>query len=184
MTIYIRIILLSLLWICFNNRIVTAQEYITRNGTAVFTSSVPLHEFQGVSNHLTGLINFETGLVDFFLDLETLETGNNKRDKDMRLTLDTKNFPFAEFTGNLRSTPDLEDLNNRAVTVMGTFTINGVTNQMEITGTLNRNNEKVSVQASWEINLKDFDIDPPGILFYRVDEIVKIEIEALLKPEN
>jgi len=183
-TIYFRVILLSVLWIFLTNEIVTAQEYITRNGTATFTSSVPLHEFQGVSNHLTGLINFETGLVDFFVDLETLDTGNNKRDKDMRQTLDTENFPFAEFTGKLKNIPDITKLDNREVSVAGEFTVHGVTKQMEITGTLKKNDENILVEATWELNLNDFDIEPPGILFYRVDEIVNVEIEALLNPEN
>ena len=78
-----------------------AQNYYAENGTANFTSSVPLYEFTGTSEQLTGLINLTDHTVDFYLDLETLDSGIKKRDKDMRLTLETKKFPFTEFYGSL-----------------------------------------------------------------------------------
>ena len=63
---------------------VTAQSYFTDAGTAIFHSKVPLHSFSGTSENLTGLINLDDKTVDFYLDLATLDTGNGKRDKDLR----------------------------------------------------------------------------------------------------
>ena len=69
-----------------------AQNFYTESGTAIFYSKVPLHSFSGTSNTLIGAINLVDKTVDFYLDLETLDTGNAKRDKDMKLTLDTENY--------------------------------------------------------------------------------------------
>ena len=67
--------------------LVVSQSYYAENGTVNFTSSVPLYEFTGTSNQLTGRINLADSTVDFYVDLETLDSGIKKRDKDMRLTL-------------------------------------------------------------------------------------------------
>ncbi len=164
--------------------ILFGQSYMTEEGHAEFTSSVPLHSFTGSSNHLTGLINFDENLVDFYIDLQTLDTGNGKRDRDMYSTLNVEDHPFAEFTGSLASTFDPESSNEQEVTVAGDFTIHGVTNSIEVGGTLQKVNNALRLEASWILNLRDYKIEPPGILFYRVDEEIEIRIEAELEQQE
>ncbi|MDZ7721227.1 MAG: YceI family protein [Balneolaceae bacterium] len=163
---------------------VQAQSYITETGHVEFTSSVPLHSFTGTSDHLTGLIDFDENLVDFYIDLKTLDTGNGKRDRDMYSTLETDEFPFAEFTGTLQSSFDLASTDEQNVTVAGDFTIHGVTHSIEVDGSLQHRNNTLSLEASWILNLNDYEIEPPGILFYRVDEKIEIRIDAQLEPQD
>ncbi|HKL14453.1 MAG TPA: YceI family protein [Balneolaceae bacterium] len=156
--------------------------YYTDSGHAEFTSSVPLHSFAGESNHLTGMIDFRENLVDFYLDLNTLETGIGKRDRDMYQTLNVDEHPFAEFTGTLE-TPFNPDSSARQVArVTGEFSINGVVKEVSIEGTLQARGERIMLNVGWELRLEDYDIEAPGILFYRVDEVQSIQIEGSLKP--
>lgn len=159
-----------------------AQAFNTESGTAKFHSKVPLHTFTGSSDHLTGRINLADSTVDFYIDLNTLDTGISKRDKDMRSTLETDEYPFAEFYGKLISgfEPDIE--NPQEVTVRGEFTIHGISRELEVEGTLQPVEDGLSLTAAWTLDIEDYDIEPPGILFYRVNENQDIEIEAHLKP--
>lgn len=160
-----------------------SQVFVTENGHAEFHSSVPLHTFTGESGYLTGMIDFEENLVDFYLDLETLETGNGRRDRDMYRTLNVEEYPFAEFTGALES-PSSFDLNSgekQAVRVSGEFTLHGITQEKTVEGTLQKQGNEVLLEAQWIQNITDHDIEPPGILFYRVDEEMEIRIEARLR---
>lgn len=161
---------------------VQAQVYKSESGHAEFESSVPLHSFVGSSDHLVGKINLRNGVVDFYLDLTTLDTGNNKRDKDMRETLETDQYPFAEFYGKIGSNFDSTVTQPQQVTVQGTFTIHGVEQNLTTQGTLQQTPDGLQVEAGWTLNLTDYNIEPPGILFYRVDEEIDIQINALLKP--
>ncbi|MDZ7691958.1 MAG: YceI family protein [Balneolaceae bacterium] len=156
------------------------QSFKTESGHAEFQSEVPLHTFTGTSDHLVGLINLEDSTVDFYIDLNTLETGISKRDKDMKSTLETDNYPFAEFFGKLVSDFDPKDNAPQPVTVKGEFKIHGISREVEIDGTLQNTDEGLKVQASWTLNIENYDIEPPGILFYRVDKNQDIEIEAVL----
>ena len=160
----------------------TAQVYNTEKGTAEFTSSVPLHTFTGTSDKLVGQINLAENTIDFYIDVNTLKTGNKKRDKDMRITLESKEFPFAEFFGKLSTPFDPDNTEKQPVKVNGKFTIHGVSQDVEIDGTLQATAKGLQVEANWDLNLKDYDIVPPSLLIVKVDEVQKIRIDALLAP--
>ena len=159
-----------------------SQAFKTESGTAEFTSSVPLHSFTGTSHHLVGKISLPDSTVDFYLDLNTLDTGNNKRDKDMYETLESEKYPFAEFYGKLVTPFNPDTAAVQKVKVRGTFSIHGASREMVIEGTLQQTGNGLKVTASWTLDLSNYNIKPPGILFYRVDEEVDIAINATLKP--
>lgn len=161
-----------------------AQIYKTESGKAVFLSKVPLHDFEGSSDQLVGLINLEDKTVDFYLDLETLDTGNGKRDKDMRLTLETKKFPFGEFFGKLVSDFDTNSSEIQPAKVEGVFKIHGKEKEVEIDGTLQMTGEGILLTAGWILNLEDYAIKPPRLLIIKVDEEQEITINALLTPQE
>ena len=173
---------LSIFLLLFLTGLSFAQSFKTEEGKATFYSRVPLHNFEGNSENLVGLINLDEKTVDFYIDLETLDTGNGKRDKDMKLTLETKKYPFAEFFGKLISDFDHESSEVQDVTVAGTFKIHGVEKEIEVDGTLQMKDEGLYVTAGWILSLLDYNIEPPKILFIKVDKDQEIEIEALLKP--
>lgn len=176
-------VLILLIIVAFS-RSVNGQAFMTKTGHVEFTSEVPLHSFTGRSDHLVGKINVSESTVDFYVDLATLDTGNGKWDKDMRETLEVESYPFAEFYGKIISDFDPERMTEQQVTVQGDFKVHGVSNKAEIEGTITPSADGLRVKASWVLNLDDYDIEPPGILFYRVDEEQDIRINALLTPIN
>lgn len=175
------ILFLFLMLICQPHKLL-GQSYMTKSGHAEFDSSVPLHSFTGESDHLVGKFNLKDSTIDFYLDVNTLETGISKRDKDMQETLNAEEYPFAEFFGKLKSPFDPAKNGTQEVTVVGEFTVRGNTRDIKINGTLEKTPEGLRVKAAWTLNITDYDIEPPGILFYRVSEEIDIRIDALLKP--
>lgn len=159
-----------------------AQSYMTENGKATFYSQVPLHTFSGSSNHLTGMINLENNVVDFYLDLTTLDSGIQKRDRDMRETIETDKYPFAEFYGKIISGFDPTKVGIQDVTVKGNFKIHGIEKEEQFFGTLEMKPKGLLLKAKWVLRLEDYDIVAPSLLIVKVDEEQKIEIEALLQP--
>jgi polyisoprenoid-binding protein YceI len=154
--------------------------YYTGSGHAEFTSSVPLHSFTGKSDHLTGMIDLRDNVIDFYLDLNTLKTGIGRRDRDMYRTLNVSDHPYAEFTGSLETGFDSESGDAQKVTATGVFTMSGVARDVRIDGQLTKTGSGLLLEAEWIINIRDHDIEPPGILFYRVDEEMEVRIRAVL----
>ena len=161
-----------------------AQTFWTEAGHAEFTSSVPLHTFTGESDNLVGQITLADSTVDFYIDLTTFETGIGKRDKDMRKTLETDDYPFAEFFGKLTTAFDPLIETDQTAIVRGDFSIHGVTRSVEISGTLRMAGDELLLSASWKLDLEDYDIVPPRLLIIKVDALQKIRIELVLRPKS
>jgi len=160
---------------------VFGQSYSSDVGHVEFLSSVPLHSFVGSSDVLTGVINLTDASVDFYVDLESIRTGNRKRDKDMRKTLETDEYPFAEFYGSLDSTVDSLLSEPQPVKVSGDFTIHGVSRKIDVSGTLQFVDGGVLVRAEFIILLDDFEITPPRLLVFKVDQEQRISLSSTLE---
>lgn len=161
-----------------------AQVYYTESGRVEFHCEVPLHSFTGHSNYLVGKINLNSGIIDFYVDVHTLQTGIGMRDDDVLETLEANKYSFAGFYGKLVSGFDPGSNHPQKVTVKGEFTVHGVSSPVTISGTLQKTDQGLRLNAAWKLNMKEYGIKPPGILFYRVDEVVDIRIEALIPSQN
>jgi len=159
-----------------------AQAFKTETGHVQFHSTVPLHSFTGQSEHLVGKISLADSTVDFYVDVHTLKTGIGMRDQDMMETLNADKYAFADFYGKLISPFDPDSSQPQEVQVKGDFSVHGVKKEITIDGTLQRTDEGLHVEAAWTLNMKDYDIKPPSILFYRVSKEVDISISATLSP--
>jgi len=162
-----------------------AQEiWATDSGFVEFTSRVPFFEFNGQSEQVTGQINAADSTVDFYVDLETLRTGNGKRDKDMRITLNTHNHPFAEFYGKLLTPFDSAIQGQVPASVSGLFTLNGISRPIVIDGSLDISHDEIRLEASWILRLDDYSIQPPKLLVLKVDQDQSVSLSVVLKPVN
>ncbi|AXJ02164.1 Polyisoprenoid-binding protein YceI [Cyclonatronum proteinivorum] len=158
-------------------------RFMSDSGYVEFVSRAPLHEFAGTSQQLSGLIDLETQILDFFVDLETLDTGNRRRDRDMRRKyLETHRFPFAEFTGTFTETVPASLSERTPVTVQGSFTMREITHEIQVDGFLTPEDGGIRVTASWEILLEDYNIDRPRIVFYELSDVQRVSIDILLQP--
>lgn len=158
-----------------------AQSFMANDGYVEFVSTAPLLEFKGVSENLTGLIDLETMMIDFYVDLNTLETGIRRRDRDMRSSyLETDKFPFAEFSGKLMSEFDPNLTAEQEVKATGTFRIHGVKKEIDVVGTLTPNGNALQLNASWVVLLEDYNIARPKVLFYELAEEQTVNISIQL----
>jgi len=161
------------------------QRFGARDGEIAFVSTAPLQQFRGVSPHLTGEVDFASRGVSFFVDLATLDSGNRRRDRDMRRSyLQTERYPFATFNGTFQGSVDPRTLTTDSVEVVGVFTLREIERPLTVRGEVSREGEGVRVRASWPLLLGDFGIDRPRILFYEISESLTLELDILLLPES
>ncbi len=175
---------LVLIFIMFNSFVfnAAAQAFKTNNGHVEFLSKAPLNEFIGTSEKLKGLIDLDKNLLDFYLDLNTLDTGIKLRDKHMRDNyLETKKYPFAEFSGRIKEDINPNNKDSQRVTAIGKFKIHGIERVVEVLGELVfSSNQSVHLKASFSIKLSDYKIPIPSVLFYELSEEQIITINTKL----
>jgi polyisoprenoid-binding protein YceI len=166
-----------------------AQQYFGENGYAEFESRAPALTFTGTSENLAGLIDLNVRTVDFFLDLNTLDTGISLRNRHMRDSyLRTSRFPFAEFRGRFADDVEVDLLNEspQKVQVQGTFTIHGITRERTVEGTLTFEDggAVVFLEALFEVALEDHNISRPRVIFYELSDIQRVTIRIQMEKYN
>lgn len=173
---------LFLFLFCYST-LVSGQAFYTETGNVVFISKAPLSEFEGESSNLNGLVDLDKNLLDFFLDLNTLDTGIGLRDRHMRENyLETEQFPFAEFTGKMDDLPELVMGEKVPVKALGKFTIHGIERDMEVNGFLTLlNMNEISLEAEFEVLLSDHEIPLPKLVFYELAQNQTVKLSATMK---
>lgn len=167
----------------FSSILIHAQNYVLQNGHAEVHGQAPVSSYTGVSDALEGTLNTTSGNVDFKLKLQTLKTGNHKRDRDMYKTLDVDVHPYAEFNGRITSKFNPQNKEKQKVTVKGNFSIHGVSKEIEVNGTLEPTDEGLMLTASFPINITQYGMKRPHILAYKVDDKHTIQVNGLLHQE-
>jgi polyisoprenoid-binding protein YceI len=172
-----------LILICFalSPGLLYAQVYQVQSGHAEFTGYTPLFSFEGSSDSLHGTVNLADSTVSFQLPVKSIDTGNSKRDRDMRRTLESEEYPYISFSGNIIDQKLSETVRTDSATVQGSFAAHGVSRQVTIRGLLKTMRDSLKIRASWPLDITDYQIDPPNVLFYSMKERVEVRIEAVLK---
>lgn len=152
-----------------------------------FVSEATLESFEGTTENIDGYLLWSgddfTNESEFYfeVDLATLDTGMGLRNRHMRENyLETDQFPFAEFSGKII---DVKKISNQEYKIgtKGIFKIHGKQTEMEISGHVIIQDEKYNVKSNFEINLNDYNIKIPKLMFMKINELIKIELNFNLK---
>ena len=130
-------------------------------GELAFDGRGTLGAFTGttasVRGQLVGGANLEAvrGWVE--ADAATMVTGNGRRDKDMRSSLEVDRYPVIRF--DLAAVGAGEAIGDSIpVTLRGTFTIHGVRREQAVTGWVWRSAGQLRFIGRTPLNLKDYKI--------------------------
>jgi polyisoprenoid-binding protein YceI len=154
------------------------QKINVKDAHAEVHGKAPLNKYKGVSDKLKGEIDLNTNSVWFTIPLQSIKTGNSKRDKHMCSALEVKEFPTASFNGTIVSDFDYSKKFPQKVTVKGSFTIHGQTRELTVIATMVPSENGIGLSADWSLSLSDFNIKRPAIGFYKVKDFHKIYING------
>lgn len=165
------------------------QEYTGDQLSATFTSEAKLSSFDGNSTDLKGLFDLKQNLIDFYLDLNTIETGIKLRDKHMRNDyLETKQYPYAEFSASF-SESDLKKVQSREsgeYILNGSFSVHGVEKEKEVSIKIEFKNQgqEIYFSTAFSILLTEHNIKIPKVMFYELSNNINIKTHGLLYLQN
>jgi polyisoprenoid-binding protein YceI len=131
------------------------------SGTLSFDGRATAGDFVGttsaVSGQLTGASDV-TGVRGWVeAPVNTLKTGNGKRDKDLNKSMESDKFPVLRFE-LARVTRAGGTTDSLGVVLHGTLAIHGVTREVELPGTVQLSQSAARVRTDFPLNLKDYRI--------------------------
>ncbi len=172
------------------------QEFhvdLDADNTVLFRSSAAIEVVEGRTDRIDGYIVLDSERVEagepsgptgFYLevDLASLDTGLGLRNRHMRNNyLEVQQFPYATFDGTIQ---DVERLPAERFRVwgVGVMEIHGVSRQMRIPCDLSPEEDGYRAHCSFEVLLTDFDITIPKLMFLKLANEIRLELDFTVRP--
>jgi polyisoprenoid-binding protein YceI len=131
------------------------------SGTLSFDGHATVGDFVGRTQEVTGQITGarELGGVRGWVEapVQSLKTGDGKRDKDLNKSMESAKYPTLRFdlTG---ISPHPAKGDTVPVTLQGMLHLHGVTQRVQLPGTIQLRDNQARVQTDFPLNLKDYKI--------------------------
>lgn len=164
-----------------------SQQYITRDGITEFDGSKAAFEpIKAKNNSSISIIDIENGGVaaliyikDFNFRLGLMQEHFNEN------YLESNKFPKSTFEGDIKDF-DFNKLTNdfKNYYIQGKLTIKGVTQIVNTEAQLRLIDEKLELKCNFNILLSDFKIKIPRVVFKKIDEKVKINLNFKYEKNN
>ncbi len=160
------------------------------SNNVLFTSEVVGLQFDGTSRSIDGYVYWEGdgpfsqgSQFLFAVDMSTFDTGIGKRDRDMRVVLNTRKWPQAQFKGTIATlTADTSATDTYRALTRGTFSLHGIELPVEIPATVALGDSTSHIDATFTIRLQDYSIEAPSLAaFIKVSEEVDVSVQVHMK---
>lgn len=156
-----------------------------------FTSSTALLDFDGITSNIDGYIYWEgeevfgeNNELYFEVDLNSVETGIGKRDRDMREdVLETDKYPKTWYKGKITNVSvDSGNKNKYSVSSNGKMFLHGFEKELDINAEIEIVGDEMHVICNFSVFLKDYEIEAPRLLaFIKVAEEIKLHLDFKLE---
>ena len=136
-----------------------------------------MHEVEATSKEIvyTASLNPSAKIIQTVtatVDVTSFDSGNSNRDSHAMEVVDAMSFPEVTFT----STSIVPQKNS--LTVSGTLTFHGVTNDVTATAIPEWGSDKLIVHAAMPISLTAFKVERPSLLFVPVHDTLNFTLTA------
>ncbi|NND95313.1 MAG: YceI family protein [Flavobacteriales bacterium] len=168
-----------------NSIIALSQEVLmSDNATISFKSEAPLEIIEAESNDCLGVVRMTDATFLFKVRIRSFEGFNSplQREHFNENYLESGKFPDAQFNGYILT--DLQELDEKwkSFTIKGDLEIHGVIQERVIEVNMRlEGGDTIEYYAEFEVELIDFDIDVPRIVFEKLAESIQVRIEGILQ---
>lgn len=153
-----------------------AQQFIGKNGIISFFSETPLENISAENKKVSAIYNANTKEIAFQLKITDFVFPNSLMQEHFNENyLESDLFPKSTLTGKVIK------MENTKATVEGNLTIHGKTKKIIVVGELKQEKGTIHIIADFKVALKDFDIDIPTVVMYKIAEQVAVHINIKLQ---
>jgi polyisoprenoid-binding protein YceI len=157
------------------------QKYKAEKGSASFFSKSAMEDIKAENARVTSLFNEATGDIafsipvkDFKFDQALMQEHFNEK------YMETEKYPTSTFAGKLEGYK-AGGATAQDVTAKGKLTLHGVSQSVAIPGHVEKQGDKLVMQAVFPVKLADYKIEIPQLLWQNIAEQIDITIQTTYK---
>jgi hypothetical protein len=162
------------------------SKYLTKSGSMYFEASQPTFEpIEATHSAVSALLNADTGELavlalvrGFRFPLALMEEHFNEN------YIESHQYPKTSFKGAITDF-DQKTLSEQPQTVElnGELSMHGITRPINVSATVTKTDERISLESSFSVKTSDFGIEIPSLVRKQIDENVQIQVSLPLQPK-
>ena len=152
------------------------QRYQLASSQVSFYSSAPLEDIEAKTTEAKSIFDASTGEIAFIIPIKSFTFEKALMQEHFNENyLESDKYPNATFTGTLQGF-DANQSGAQTITAQGQMTIHGITQSLEVEGTIQPKNEGWEMQATFPVEVADYRIKIPKVVFYNIAEVVDVTV--------
>ncbi len=170
---------------------ISAQKYYTKTGITEFDGSKAAFEpIKAKNNSSISAIDVSNGNIAALIKIKDFEFRLGLMQEHFNENyLESYKYPKSTFEGNIELSTGsifdgkteifdygLVDENFMDIIIKGQLTIKGVTKDIIATGKIKKIENDLNLISNFSIKLSDFNVRIPKVVFMKIDEVVKINL--------
>jgi polyisoprenoid-binding protein YceI len=160
-----------------------AQKYVTEKSFVSFFSHATIEDIKADNKKAAGIFNTATNDIAFSIPINEFQFRKSLMQEHFNEKyMESDKYPKSTFQGNI-SDFNLSTSGEQKVKATGKLTIHGVTNNIEVPGTIEKQGDKLVMKSKFMVKLQDYKIEIPQFLWKNIAEEVEVTLEFTFKPQ-
>ena len=160
-----------------------AQKFTAEKSIITFFSDVAIEDIKADNKKASSIFNTATGEIVFSVPINEFKFAKSLMQEHFNEKyMESEKYPKATFQGRIEPY-DANQKASQQTKAIGKLTIHGVTNDIEIPGTIEKVNDKLRMNAKFMVKLVDYKITIPQLLWQNIAEQVEVTVDFTFKPQ-
>lgn len=160
-----------------------SQKYIIEKAFVSFFSDAAIEDIKADNKKTSSIFNADNGEVVFSIPINEFQFEKSLMQEHFNEKyMESDKYPKSTFQGKI-SGFDANAKGPQQVKATGKLTIHGVTNEVEIPGTIEKQGDNISMKSKFIVKLVDYKITIPQLLWQNIAEQVEVTVDFLYKPQ-
>jgi polyisoprenoid-binding protein YceI len=163
--------------------VLLAQKYVSEKSEIVFFSDAPMEDIKATNKKASSIFNSSNNEIVFSVPIAEFQFAKSLMQEHFNEKyMESDKYPKSTFQGTIQNfdVTKKETQNARAV---GKLTIHGVTNDVDLPGTIESDGNNLIMKSKFMVKLADYKIQIPQLLWRNIAEQVEVTVEFTFKPQ-
>lgn len=171
------VVLMLMVAICATSTF--AQKYKSKSSEITFFSEAPVENIDATNKDGSSVFDEGKNEIVFSIPIRSFEFDKSLMQEHFNEKyMESEEYPKALFTGKIEGY-DKNKSGSQQATAKGDMTIHGVTQPVEITGTISKSGNEIEIQSTFIVRLEDYKIKIPKVLWQNIAEEVEVKIKFI-----
>lgn len=159
----------------------TAQKFKSDQSTVIFFSDATIEDITATNEKSASIFDSSTGEIAFLITITDFQFEKSLMQEHFNEKyMESDKFPKATFKGRV-SGFEKAVATAQQVNAKGTLTIHGQSKEVNVNGMIEKNGENLVLKSKFMVELADFKIKIPQLLWQNIAERVEVTVNFTYK---